>query len=211
MGECCQPCFIHVSEQNETPRALEEPDSRRHKLMDAAITVFLRYGFRKTSMDEVARAAGVSRQGLYLHFATKEELFRASVQHLLDGALAEATAALGDGELPLERRLTAAFDAWTGRFVGMFGSDAADLAAATSELLGPMVAEREGAFAEVVAKAVRTSGLVAAYKPAGLTARQLADTLYATARGLKYSESRAAFVEKMGVAVRAICLPLRQA
>ncbi len=178
--------------------------------MDAAITVFLRYGFRKTSMDEVARAAGVSRQGLYLHFATKEELFRASVQHLLDGALAEATAALGDGEVPLEKRLTAAFDVWTGRFVGMFGSDAADLVAATSELLGPMVAERDGMFAEAVAKAVRTSGLMAAYKPVGLTARQLADTLYATARGLKYSESRAVFVEKMAVAVRAMCLPLRQ-
>ena len=79
-------------------------DARRRKLLDTALTVFLRYGYRKTSMDEVARAAQVSRQGLYLHFATKEELFRATVQHTLESSLAAATAALGDTSLRLEAR-----------------------------------------------------------------------------------------------------------
>jgi AcrR family transcriptional regulator len=178
--------------------------------MDAALTVFMRFGFRKTSMDEVARTANVSRQGLYLHFATKEELFRASIQHFFDGALADANACLAEGALPLEKRLVGAFDAWLGRFVGTLGGNAADLAAAESEIVGPMAAEREGLFVDAVAKAVRTSGLMAAYKPAGLTARQLAGTLYATARGLKYSATRAAFVEGMTVAVRVMCIPLRE-
>lgn len=178
--------------------------------MDAALTVFLRFGFRKTSMDEVARAAGVSRQGLYLHFPTKEELFRASVQHLLDGALAEATAFLSDPSLPVERRLTGAFDAWTGRFAGAFSGSAADLATAASELVGPMIDEGEARFVEAVTRLVRASGLVAAYRPAGVTARQLADTLVATARGLKYSTTREGFSERMGVAVRVMCSPLRE-
>lgn len=185
-------------------------DARRRRLMEAALTVFLRFGFRKTSMDEVARAAGVSRQGLYLHFPTKEELFRASVQHLLDGALAEANACLADGEHPLEKRLVGAFDAWMGRFVGAFGGSAADLTAAASELVGPMVSEREGQFIEAVTRTVRASGLVAAYKAAGLTARQLVDTLYATGRGLKYGPTREGFVEGMTIAVRVMCWPLRE-
>ena len=42
----------------------------------AATAIFLRYGFKKTSMDDVAQAAGVSRQGLYLYFDTKDFLFR---------------------------------------------------------------------------------------------------------------------------------------
>ena len=46
-------------------------DPRRSRLLEAALGVFLRYGYKKTSMDEVARAADLSRQGLYLHFATK--------------------------------------------------------------------------------------------------------------------------------------------
>ncbi|WP_437277156.1 TetR/AcrR family transcriptional regulator [Sorangium sp. So ce375] len=195
------------------PSATERPaeDLRRRKLMDAALTVFLRFGFRKTSMDEVARAAGVSRQGLYLHFATKEELFRASVGYFLDTALAAATAALSDAERSLEERLVAAFDAWVGRFVGALGADAADLSTATNELVGPLVAEHEGRFVEAVAEALRASGLAAAYEPAGVTGRQLADTLYASARGLKYgAATREAFVEGMAIAARVMCLPERR-
>ena len=55
---------------------LPETDTRQEAVLEAAVGVFARYGFRKTSMDEVARAAGVSRQGLYLQFA---EIGRAHV------------------------------------------------------------------------------------------------------------------------------------
>jgi TetR/AcrR family transcriptional regulator of autoinduction and epiphytic fitness len=185
------------------------PDPRRQKLLDAALTVFLRFGFRKTSMDEVARAAHISRQGLYLHFKTKEELFQATVEHLLRDAQTAAERSLCDASRPLEQRLLGAFDAVVGRFVGMLGADTADLAQAGSLLVGDMIAEHELAFAEAVAKALRGSGLLGAYRTVGLSARQLADTLYATARGLKYScATRAEFVERMGVAVRALCAPL---
>src|SRR6266852_8952624 len=98
---------------------------RRAALLDAALTVFARYGYRKTSMDEVARAAGVSRQGLYLQFANKEELFRKAVEQSLNSQLNAAVAALSRREDGLERRLIAACDAWSGRFIGSLGSDAA--------------------------------------------------------------------------------------
>ncbi|WP_437809275.1 TetR/AcrR family transcriptional regulator [Sorangium sp. So ce1078] len=199
-----------MSGESATDRPAE--DARRRRLMDAALTVFLRFGFRKTSMDEVARAAGVSRQGLYLHFATKEELFRASVEHFLDAALGAVTAALGDAELSLEMRLVGAFDAWVGRFVGALGPGAADLSTASDELVGPLIAQREGQFIEAVTKALRASGLVAAYRPLGITGRQLAATLYAAARGLKHSAgTREAFVEGMTIAARVMCCPRREA
>jgi len=63
-------------------------------VLDAAVAVFARFGFRKASMDEVARAAGVSRQGLYLQFANKEELFRKTLEHSLNNQLNAAVAAL---------------------------------------------------------------------------------------------------------------------
>lgn len=192
------------------PRPADE--ARRRKLLDAAIGVFLRFGFRKASMDEVARAADVSRQGLYLHFATKEELFRAAVQHVLETSLEAAAGSLADPALPLEKRLIGAFDAWVGRFVGTMGAGAADLGEASDTLVGPLVAQHEARFTELVVKALRTAGLVAAYKPVGLTARQLTDTLSATARGLKHGcTSRPEFVERLTHAVRALCMPLRSA
>lgn len=185
-------------------------DPRRARLLEAALGVFLRYGYRKTSMDEVARAADLSRQGLYLHFATKEELFRATVEMALRRALDDAAARLRDPELSIEEKLIRGFDEWLGRYVGMLqGHDVAELIELRDTLLGPLFTEYEQQFMEAVTRAVRGSGLPAAYKRAGLTARQLADTLHATAVGLKHtSTSRAAFVEAFTVAMRALCMPL---
>lgn len=187
-----------------------DEDARRRKLLDAAIAVFLRFGFRKTAMDEVARAADVSRQGLYLYFATKEDLFRAAVRQTVETSLRAACDCLDDAALPVEKRLVGAFDAWVGRFVGVMGSGASDLGEAGDALVGPLIAQHEALFAAAVVKALRSAGLVAAYRSTGLTARQLTDTLSATARGLKYGcASRGDFVERFTHAVRALCMPLR--
>jgi TetR/AcrR family transcriptional regulator, regulator of autoinduction and epiphytic fitness len=186
-------------------------DPRRRALLDAALTVFTRYGYQKTSMDEVARAAQVSRQGLYLHFSTKEELFQAAVRNTLDNSSSAAVAALADASLPLDQRLVRAFDEWLGRYVGMMGGDASDLIEATTRFSGPMLARYEEVFAEAVTRAIRSSQLLVAYKSSGITARQLTDTLLATARGLKHSsKSRAEFVEGFTIAAKLVCAPLRE-
>ena len=196
-----------VDSTGSRPGSPEDP--RRRALLDAAIAVFVRHGYRKTSMDEVARAAQISRQGLYLHFATKEELFRAAVQNLLEGTLRAATAVLHDASLPLDARLVRALDEGFGRFAGKANPDALDLAEASRELLGTMVEEHENLFAEALARALRASRAMAAYKPAGLTARQLADTLIVTASGLKHRiATREEFIKGITLAVRALCLPL---
>src|SRR6267142_6788582 len=96
---------------------------QREAILVAATSIFLRFGFRKTSMDDVARAAGVSRQGLYLSFANKEELFRRALAHSLRGQLAAAIAALSRSQDSLETRLIAACVDWSGRFIGSLGVD----------------------------------------------------------------------------------------
>jgi AcrR family transcriptional regulator len=68
--------------------------SSRERILDAAMEIFARYGYRRASMDLVAEAAGLTRQAVYHHFKSKEALFRAAVEALLDGAL-EAAAAAG--------------------------------------------------------------------------------------------------------------------
>jgi AcrR family transcriptional regulator len=183
-------------------------DTRRRALLDAAVAVFIRYGYRKTSMDEVARAAQLSRQGLYLHFATKEELFRAALTHALETALEGARQGVRAGAT-LETKLVRAFDEWVGRYVGMMGTGANDLLEAASALVGPLVEEYEERFADLVVKTLMASRLPAAYRRVGLTPRELEATLAATARGLKHgSETREAFVRGMTIAVRALCAPL---
>src|SRR3954454_12328632 len=92
--------------------------ARRERGLAAALEVFGRYGFRKASMDEIARSADISRQGLYLHFANKEALFRAAVRQELDTALGDASRRLDEDGVGLDQRVIAALDAWLGRYVG---------------------------------------------------------------------------------------------
>jgi TetR/AcrR family transcriptional regulator, regulator of autoinduction and epiphytic fitness len=191
----------------------EEPaaDARQLALLDAAVAVFARYGFRKASMDEVARAAGVSRQGLYLQFASKEELFRKAVEHSLNIQLNAAVAALSRKQDSLEVRLIAACDAWSGRFVGSLGADAADLMCASTSLAGATLTHYETEFELAVARAIADSPLAGFCATADLCPAVLARALHATARGLKQrSASREDFVKGMTAAARMFCAPLNQ-
>ena len=52
---------------------------KRQAIMEAATALFLRDGYRNTSMDQVAADAAVSKQTVYKQFADKEQLFRAIV------------------------------------------------------------------------------------------------------------------------------------
>jgi TetR/AcrR family transcriptional repressor of mexJK operon len=52
---------------------------KRKSIIDAATRLFLRDGYRSTSMEQVAADAAVSKQTVYKHFADKEQLFRAIV------------------------------------------------------------------------------------------------------------------------------------
>jgi AcrR family transcriptional regulator len=51
--------------------------ARRERLLECAKRLFARWGFDKTSMDDIAREAGVSKGALYLEFANKDALFKA--------------------------------------------------------------------------------------------------------------------------------------
>ncbi|MEM9090635.1 MAG: TetR/AcrR family transcriptional regulator [Cyanobacteria bacterium P01_F01_bin.53] len=52
------------------------------KIIQAAIRTFIRYGAKKTSMTDIASAAGVSRQTLYDLFGNKDELIVTSIRYV---------------------------------------------------------------------------------------------------------------------------------
>lgn len=65
--------------------------SRRLLLFEAAADLFARYGFRKTSVEDITSVAGVSKGSMYLEFHNKEELFEALVRHEFRAYLADAS------------------------------------------------------------------------------------------------------------------------
>ncbi|KPN61938.1 hypothetical protein AKJ29_04825 [Aliiroseovarius crassostreae] len=68
-------CRIESQNMPETPADLTVDDKQMAILM-AALEVFRLYGFRRSSMEDIAKAAGMSRAALYLHFRNKQDLFR---------------------------------------------------------------------------------------------------------------------------------------
>src|SRR5258708_3453998 len=63
------------------------------RILDAALRVFRRHGYRRSSIEQAAEAAGLTRQALYHHFQSKEALFRAVIEQLYESALAAETTA----------------------------------------------------------------------------------------------------------------------
>ena len=55
-------------------------EEKRRAIMHASTELFLRQGFRNTSMDAIASEAGVSKQTVYSHFDGKDALLRACVK-----------------------------------------------------------------------------------------------------------------------------------
>ena len=55
-------------------------DETKEKILRVAMRIFGKYGFQKTTMDEIARAAHKAKGSVYYYFNSKEDLFRAVVQ-----------------------------------------------------------------------------------------------------------------------------------
>jgi len=74
---------------------MDKPD----QILEAAAKRFALFGFRRTVMDDIARDAGIAKGSLYLHAASKEDLFLRTVRRertLLADAAREAAATEAD-------------------------------------------------------------------------------------------------------------------
>lgn len=70
----------------------------RDRILDAAMAVFRRHGFRRSSIEQAAEAAGLTRQALYHHFESREALFRAVIVRVHEDAMAAELAAANAAE-----------------------------------------------------------------------------------------------------------------
>ncbi|HTO54188.1 MAG TPA: helix-turn-helix domain-containing protein [Myxococcota bacterium] len=100
--------------------AVQERGKRRARsapenVLAAAFTCFSRYGYRRVSLEQIAQEAGVSRAALYLHFANKEDIFRAVSGQVHERAQQAAEAAAGT-KGRVEQRIAAVLDAKYGKF-----------------------------------------------------------------------------------------------
>jgi TetR/AcrR family transcriptional regulator, mexJK operon transcriptional repressor len=70
------------------------PQRTRQRIITAARTAFLSAGYEKTAMDDIAAVASVSKQTIYAHFGTKQALFIAMTDAMIDAAVARQQASV---------------------------------------------------------------------------------------------------------------------
>ncbi|BDG70415.1 TetR/AcrR family transcriptional regulator [Roseomonas fluvialis] len=159
-----------MSEVLDRPRGVVTCEARRERLCEAAAGVFLRDGYAAASMDEVARAAGMSKRTLYQVYPSKAALFEATIAATLVPIALDA-----EHEPDLRRALAGILTAAAGhllaaRQIGIFRlvigerQRSPELAAATHRVLtsrGSSALERR-LSAEVAAGRLRLSNPAAA-------------------------------------------------
>jgi len=160
--------------------------ARQDEIVDAAIPVFLRFGYKKASMDAVATAAGLSRQAVYLHFPGKEALFSAVVGKLGQLTGQAAHAALWRAGLTLEEQLLAAFDETMPREPMQLLSELL----ATAEALFPQsVTDIDAQIVSEISARLHDALSRRHWPVPGVTVEQAAEVLQATSYGLKQQTS----------------------
>jgi AcrR family transcriptional regulator len=70
--------------RGDTPvsRKTQQSDHTREALLSKCLHLFAQRGFSSTSVDDIARAAGVTKGAIYWHFASKDEIFHAILDRI---------------------------------------------------------------------------------------------------------------------------------
>ena len=72
--------MVKQDESNNQTLKSSERRERAHRILDAAAVLIARWGYNKTNVEDIAKQAGVGKGTIYLHWKTRDELFRALIQ-----------------------------------------------------------------------------------------------------------------------------------
>jgi AcrR family transcriptional regulator len=157
-------------------------------IVAAAFERFARYGFRRTSLGDIAREAGISRPAVYLHFPNKQAIFRRAASVMHERALRAASqAALASGGV--EVRIARILAAKLGSFFEIAHGSAhvGEILDENSRLCGDISEAARRRYLKilrgVIDEAVQRGELAPAQ--AGLTPAAAAELIVDSAKGLE--------------------------
>jgi AcrR family transcriptional regulator len=139
----------------------EAENPKRDAIIQAASTLFRRYGYRRTSMEDIAKETGVSRPSLYSYFKNKDEVFRSLSVRLHENALSESDRLLSADpkKVSLEKRLEGALAAKLGG-VTTFGDESPhgnEICDEANRLCGDIVLDASSKFQAMLSSALKTA------------------------------------------------------
>jgi AcrR family transcriptional regulator len=169
--------------------ARESGSAKPNAIVLAGLQLFTRYGYRKTSIDDIALAAQVAKRTVYLHFENKATVFLAILEYLRDQVRQRCAAAEGAGGTAAER-LTGLLDAYFGMAFELFSKSEhmPELEETFSKLARARIDDLNTEYEDRLARFLRSLQKTGAIggPPQGLSVEQIVHILMRTAEGAKH-------------------------
>ena len=175
--------------QKKNAGAREGGSSKPNAIVLAGLKLFAQYGYRKTSIDDIANAAQVAKRTVYLHFENKAAVFLAILEYLSDQVRQRCAVAEGAGGTAVDR-LTGLLDAYFGMAFELFSKSEhmPELEETFSTLARSRIGELNKEYEDRLARFLRSlekTGEIGG-PPKGLTVEQIVHILVRTAEGAKH-------------------------
>ena len=175
--------------QKRNAGARGSSSAKPNAIVLAGLQLFTQYGYRKTSIDDIAQAAQVAKRTVYLHFENKAAVFLAILEYLGD-QVRQRCAAAESADGTAADRLTGLLDAYFGMAFELFSKSEhmPELEETFSKLartkIGGLNAEYQEGLARFLRSLEKTGEI--GRPPQGLTVEQIVHILMRTAEGAKH-------------------------
>jgi AcrR family transcriptional regulator len=178
-----------VKRVQKKDKAGERSSAKPDAIVWAGLQLFTQYGYRKTSVDDIARAAQVAKRTVYLHFENKAAVFLAILEYLADQVRQRCAAAERAGGTAVDR-LTGLLDAYFGMGFELFSKSEhmPELEETFSKLARTRIGDLNTGYGNRLAKFLRSlekTGEIGR-PPQGLTVEQIVHILMRAAGGAKH-------------------------
>jgi AcrR family transcriptional regulator len=175
--------------QEKNAGAKEGGSAKPNAIVLAGLKLFTQYGYRKTSIDDIANAAQVAKRTVYLHFENKAAVFLAILEYLGDRVRLRCAAAESAGGTAVDR-LTGLLDAYFGMAFELFSKSEhmPELEETFSMLARARIGDLNREYEDRLARFLRSLQKTGAIggPPQGLTVEQIVHILVRTAEGAKH-------------------------
>jgi AcrR family transcriptional regulator len=167
----------------------EGGSARRNAIVLAGLQLFTQFGYRKTSIDDIAKAAQVAKRTVYLNFENKAAVFLAILEYLSSQVRQRCAAAGAAGGTAVDR-LTGLLDAYFGMGFELFSKSAhmPELEETFSKLARSNIHDLNTKYEKWLARFLRSLEKTREIggPPQGLTVEKIVHILIRAAEGAKH-------------------------
>ena len=182
-----------------SPRGRSAAQGKRAAILDAALRLFGQYGYKRTSIDDIAVEAEIAKGSVYLSFTSKEEIFRALCEDIVRRIEAGAVRAR-DSETALPDRILGILQAKFGFYFETVQKSphAAELMDSKNRLSAGLFEKSDRRYQRILRGAIEAASAGGEIAPQrhGLSAAAVVELLLAGAYGIQHTATNSAVLQR---------------